>query len=452
MSARRTAAMRVGWNALGLLLLAALPAGAQPYAIDWWTADAGGVTDAAGGPYGLGATAGQPDAGGPFSGGPYALRSGFWSLVGGGGPGPQADLAITKTDGQATAVPGQAITYTIVVTNLGPDPASGATVSDPLPAGLTSASWTCTATAGSSCPPSGTGGIGAAVSLPAGGSATFTLAATVQPAATGTLTNTASVTPPSGVTDPVGANNAAVDADTLTPLADLGVVVADTPDPVVPGGSLSYALAVSNLGPSTSPGGTLVQTLPAATTFVAATPGAPTCTHSAGVVTCSLGALDPGAGTVVTVQTSVSASATGPLSSQATVTGTAPDPVAANDSDAETTQLLLTPAEAELVHGLRLARSLAATGGVADQALYRIRQQPYSSYEVVVDEGSGDLGVGQGPLLERLASDGSTVLASSQAIGVGPARSLRLVNTTGAPLDDQLVRVRSASCGSDCGP
>src|SRR5262245_37011430 len=157
-------AMRVVWTSLGLLLLAPLPAWSQPYEIGWWTVDAGGVTGATGGAYRLDATAGQADAGGPFSGSAYALHSGFWSLVAGGAATVQADLSVTKTDGQATAVPGQGVTYTIVVTNLGPGAASGATVSDPLPPALTNASWTCSASAGSSCPPSGSGGIATAVS------------------------------------------------------------------------------------------------------------------------------------------------------------------------------------------------------------------------------------------------------------------------------------------------
>ena len=32
---------------------------------------------------------------------------------------PSADLAITKTDGELTAIPGEGLTYTIVVTNNG---------------------------------------------------------------------------------------------------------------------------------------------------------------------------------------------------------------------------------------------------------------------------------------------------------------------------------------------
>ena len=44
-----------------------------------------------------------------------------------------ADLSITKSDGQTTAVPGTPVTYTIVATNAGPSPANGAMVTDTPP-------------------------------------------------------------------------------------------------------------------------------------------------------------------------------------------------------------------------------------------------------------------------------------------------------------------------------
>ena len=50
---------------------------------------------------------------------------------------PQADLAITKTDGADHATPGSSTTYTIVVSNAGPSNAIGATVADTFPAALT---------------------------------------------------------------------------------------------------------------------------------------------------------------------------------------------------------------------------------------------------------------------------------------------------------------------------
>ena len=49
----------------------------------------------------------------------------------------QVDLAITKTDGQTTYVPGTPITYTIAVTNAGPSHAGSFTITDLVPATIT---------------------------------------------------------------------------------------------------------------------------------------------------------------------------------------------------------------------------------------------------------------------------------------------------------------------------
>jgi uncharacterized repeat protein (TIGR01451 family) len=434
--------------AVVLLALAASPAAAQ-YQISWWTVDGGGAVGATGGTFALSGTAGQPDAGGPYAGGSYTLHSGFWSIAAGGSAGLIADLAITKTDGSLTAVPGAAVTYTIVASNAGPSAVTGAPVTDTLPAAVTGATWTCTASAGSACPASGNGSIAASVDLLAGGTATFTLTGTIDPGATVLLVNTASIAPPSGVLDPVPVDNAATDTDTLTPSADLSLAKSDTPDPVAPGGVLTYSIEVTNLGPSTSQGMTIADVLPAQVAFVSASAG---CANVAGTVTCTLGGLAPQAAATVTIQVSVPPSATTGFSNTATVIGGTADPVPANNADTEPTDLLLERAEVELVHGTRLAADLAAAGGVADVDSYRISQKPYSSYEVVVDGTSGDIGNGTGPLVDRILSDGTTVLQTSVAAGVGPSRTLRFSNTTAATIDGHLVRVRSGSCGTDCGP
>ena len=52
----------------------------------------------------------------------------------------EADLSISKTASTASADPGGAVTYTLTVTNAGPDDATGVTVKDTLPAGVTFAS------------------------------------------------------------------------------------------------------------------------------------------------------------------------------------------------------------------------------------------------------------------------------------------------------------------------
>ena len=48
-----------------------------------------------------------------------------------------ADLRITKSDGVSTVSSGTAVTYTVVVTNAGPDPVTGALVTDVIGTGLT---------------------------------------------------------------------------------------------------------------------------------------------------------------------------------------------------------------------------------------------------------------------------------------------------------------------------
>jgi hypothetical protein len=106
----------------------------------------------------------------------------------------------------------------------------------------------------------------------------------------------------------------------------------------------------------------------------------------------------------------------------------------------------------ELPHGADVRADLQAQGPIPDRDLYVVSLGPYTSYEVLIDEASGSLGTGSGPRLERVAaSDLSTVLASSQPVGTGPARSLRIRNATSVTVD-AFMSVRSNSCGTDCGP
>ena len=126
------------------------------------------------------------------------------------------DLGITKDDGLDGVVAGQHITYTIVVSNLGNTNATGAGVTDKLPAELLNGSWTCVASAGSACGnANGSGDINETVNVLAGGTATFTLQADV----TGTLgpnndvINTATVVPPGGFGDNNPNNDSVTDDD-----------------------------------------------------------------------------------------------------------------------------------------------------------------------------------------------------------------------------------------------
>ena len=108
----------------------------------------------------------------------------------------------------------------------------------------------------------------------------------------------------------------------------------------------------------------------------------------------------------------------------ATVSGSETDPNPANNSASATTTVR--SGKGELTQGTDAVHDLAAQPGpLADLDVFLISQKPYSSYEVMVDATSGDIGAGAGPLLRRIGPDGITVLQSSVAIGTGPSRSLR---------------------------
>ncbi len=135
-----------------------------------------------------------------------------------------ANLGITKTNGVGGVAWGQPVSYTVVASNAGPSAVSGATVTDTMPAQLTGASWTCAGAGGGTCPASGSGNINAAVNLPVGGTATFTITGNiVAGSGTGSITNTASVSLPSGSSDPDTSNNAAADTDPIGELRTINL-------------------------------------------------------------------------------------------------------------------------------------------------------------------------------------------------------------------------------------
>jgi hypothetical protein len=111
----------------------------------------------------------------------------------------------------------------------------------------------------------------------------------------------------------------------------------------------------------------------------------------------------------------------------------------------------LVPVEGELVHGTARELDLSAAV-VPDVDLFGFRQQPWSSYEVVVDGTTGDVGSGgSGPALDLVAAaDGTTVIQPSTAAGSGPSRALRFENASAATVVDRVVRVRSQGCTTDC--
>ncbi len=166
-------------------------------------------------------------------------------------PTPSADLQISVTDGKASVSAGTVDTYTITVTNLGPDAVSGALIADTFPSIFAGVTYTATQVGGASgFIGSASGNINDTVTMPSGSKITYKATGKVSSAATGTLSNTATVAAPSGVTESNPANNSATDSDTIALKADLKVTVTDGKTSVVAGTVDTYTIVVSNSGPA----------------------------------------------------------------------------------------------------------------------------------------------------------------------------------------------------------
>jgi uncharacterized repeat protein (TIGR01451 family) len=181
-----------------------------------------------------------------------------------------ADLQITKSDGSATYTPGGNVTYSIVVTNVGPSNVTGAAISDALPSGIVTANWAAMGAGGASgFTASGSGPISDTVNLPVNGTIFYTVTMAVPMGRTGNLVNTATVAPPSGVTDPNMTNNSATDTDTQASVADLQVTKTDGSATYQPYSTTTYNIVVTNAGPSNATGVTISDPLPSGITTAA---------------------------------------------------------------------------------------------------------------------------------------------------------------------------------------
>ena len=247
---------------------------------------------------------------------------------------PISDLLVIKSDDPDPVVAGEDLTYTLHVTNQGPSPVTGATVTDTLPAGVTFK--TVAATQGSGSHEGGTVTVNLG-RLESGGTATITIVVNVHASTTGSLLNQAVVTGDN--IDPVPLNNSDDEPTQVIQEIDLAIDKTDTPDPVVAGQQLTYTLLVTNHGPSNASGVTIADTLPAGVSFVTGTASQGTVAASQGVVTASLGNLAVGAQATVTLTVAVSSSARGVLLNEANVAGNETETDLTNNTDEVSTQI-----------------------------------------------------------------------------------------------------------------
>ncbi len=263
-----------------------------------------------------------------------------------------ADVGITKT-GPTTGTAGNQISWTLTLSNAGPDTAVDATFSDQLPSGTTFFSVVQNNGLEGVCntPPQGTNGIvSCTTTLISGASAQFTLTATISSnVANGTvLSNTATAT--SASSDPNPENNSSTFQTTVETSANVSVTKTDSPDPVNAGSNLTYTITVGNGGPSDAASPQLSDLLPPGTTLVSFTvPAGWTRTDAVpvggtGTVTATAPSLAAGSNAVFTLVVRVNSNAPGgDITNTATVTTTTPDPNSDNNSATATTTVVPQP-------------------------------------------------------------------------------------------------------------
>ena len=213
-----------------------------------------------------------------------------------------ADLSLTKTVNDSTPDKNQSVTFTLTVTNGGPADATGVTVNDVLPAGVTFVSST---------PSQGTynsaTGVWTVGAVNNGATATLAIVATVT--TSGAKTNTAEISA-SNQFDPdsTPANNQSSEDDqasaTVTPtVADLSVTKTVNNASADLNQNVVFTVTVSNAGPDTATNVALTDILPAGLTFVSSTPSQGTYTSATGVWT--VGTINSGANATLQITATV---------------------------------------------------------------------------------------------------------------------------------------------------
>jgi uncharacterized repeat protein (TIGR01451 family)/fimbrial isopeptide formation D2 family protein len=192
---------------------------------------------------------------------------------------PKSDLMIDKT-APAQVQPRETFTYTMKVTNKGPNDATNVVITDPLPAGLQFVS-SADCSAAISC---------AIGDLAVGQSKTVEVQVKATIAVYGTVvTNTATVE--GKEYDPTPEDNTDTVETEILGEADVAITKTADPSNARPGDVITFHLKAKNVGTAKAENVVITDNLPVGLSFVSA--DAP-CAEANATVTCKIGALDPG--------------------------------------------------------------------------------------------------------------------------------------------------------------
>ncbi|RZJ74270.1 MAG: DUF11 domain-containing protein, partial [Flavobacterium sp.] len=245
-------------------------------------------------------------------------------------PSLAADIVVVNTNNQTVYTPGTTTAYTITVTNNGPNAATNVLVQNPLPTGITTATWT--GTNGST----GTGALNNTIAtLAVGQTVTYTYTVTIPAAYTGNLVSQASATTPN---DPDTSCLQCIDTDGPR-TADLVVTNTNNQAVYTPGVATVYTLTVTNNGPYPALNVQVSNPRPTGITLFSWT-GSNGSSGTNANLTNTIPSLAVGATVTYTITLTPPANHTLPqLSSVATVTSSTPDPTpecpACTDTDSQ---------------------------------------------------------------------------------------------------------------------
>ena len=306
---------------------------------------------------------------------------------------PDADMTVAGTDAPDPVAPDGNITYTVQVTNGGPDTAPNATLnifnngslrfqSVTAPGG-----WSCTAPSVGATPTFSCTN----PSFASGGNVSFTVVVQADDAILGINDSTVSTnfSVNSGASDPNNANNSETeDTAYVTPDAELAITNADAPDPVLPGGTITYTQTVTNNGPNPA-NTTVTQILPASVGFQSINnPGGFSCSTPAvgasGTITCTNAAFANGASATFTLVVTVLASS-GTVTDTVVVSSPLQDTVPENNSATATTTIVAPPS-ADLSITKTTPSTSAAPGSTVVYTITATNNGPDAATNVVVTD------------------------------------------------------------------
>jgi uncharacterized repeat protein (TIGR01451 family) len=357
----------------------------------------------------------------------------------------QSEVTISKASSAAQIVPGGQVPYAITVSNPGPVAATGVTVTDTLPVGLTFVS------SDSGC----TSGDGVTFScvigtVPAGGAVVVNVvAAAANPFpiddvdVAGRVPNTATVTAPGsnclpGVAEPAEECSSTV-AVPLQPL--LTIEKTSSAAQIVPGEQVPYTITVTNSTPVPAAGVTVTDVLPAGLTFLTAVDA--TCSAPDGVtVTCDLGDLPADSSVSFSLVTTAAnpfpgtaVNATGGVPNTASVTAPATNcPAGATPPAAECSATAIVPVQPQIAIDKTSTATLVVPGGQVPYTFAVTNPGPVPATGVTVTDTlpAGLTFVSADPAV--CTSAGSTITCTLATVAAGTTETIDIVDGGSQPV------------------